>query len=688
MNPQEPRYGVGQVLSLIRHSTPVCRVLALTSALVWLSVAYVGAVWNLDDAVGLAVANNPAIWLGQTYRLATAPFVHDGLIHLCFVLMNLLFFGPLVEDLIGTARFGLLCAWAVGLSLIGSVALDSTPTCGLSPVDMALFGVLGVAFSLRRDLFDPLVRSSLAFALLMAVFLIGALPLTDVRVNAAFHLVGLVAGVMAAPLLIPLPWPLPTGARLAMLSSMTVIASFLLLSSADPPEKDPQMAEYYVHKGLQAYDAGNEAATTRAFTRAVEYLHREGVSSELTQREAGLLYNLGVLADHAGELDAATNWFRRSVEADHDFMDGWEALVQVALDLRQGEQALAWLRELERLRPLDATVQLYRADAYEDLARWDDAEASIQKALSLKGAEPQAWQAEGALNLRLGRLDEARSALQKAQAMTTNTVPILRLLAQVELAAHRPEAAQSAIEAGLKVNSTDVPLLLLEGQWYEGHLQPADARRFYARARSASPGDAQVLLYLADYYRGQANPFAARRCLEIMLRGPVQGQDDLLAHAQGLLWLDRPDEAQKLCDRALKNDPQDGGACYLAGLLQEKSDRGVQWLRQAVTLLPFESSGWFELGQVTVTANPARARACMERTRALARSVREEMLADGYLALLDGDDQTASKKADQVLSSLPSDSDALRLAVAASQDATETARLRDRLGQVAPWLVQ
>ncbi len=45
---------------------------------------------------------------GEWYRLLTSGFVHVGLAHLAFNMVTLYFFGPVMERLLGSLRFGLL----------------------------------------------------------------------------------------------------------------------------------------------------------------------------------------------------------------------------------------------------------------------------------------------------------------------------------------------------------------------------------------------------------------------------------------------------------------------------------------------------------------------------------------------------------------------------------------------------
>jgi rhomboid protease GluP len=78
---------------------------------------------------------------GQWWRLFTSMFLHFGFVHLLFNMIALLSMGPLVERLLGSARFAALYVFA---GLCGSLAsLLWNPFVNSAGASGAIFGVLG-----------------------------------------------------------------------------------------------------------------------------------------------------------------------------------------------------------------------------------------------------------------------------------------------------------------------------------------------------------------------------------------------------------------------------------------------------------------------------------------------------------------------------------------------------------------
>ena len=123
--------------------------------------------------------------------MLVSPWIHDGLTHLFLVLINLLFWGTIVEDLLGSARFLILVCGSALVGELVSLACASVPTCGASAIVMAIYGTMALALVLRTRDFDSTALSALPGALILSVLLLGALPLTGCWVSAASHFGGL-----------------------------------------------------------------------------------------------------------------------------------------------------------------------------------------------------------------------------------------------------------------------------------------------------------------------------------------------------------------------------------------------------------------------------------------------------------------------------------------------------------------
>jgi rhomboid protease GluP len=184
------------------RATPV---LVGANVLIFAAMAAAGAgILRPDAAVHVRFGSNLGTLTlgGEWWRLATAVFIHFGVLHLVFNMWALWDAGRLVERLYGTARFLLVYAFA---GLAGSIAsLAWNPAVNSAGASGAIFGVFGalLAFLLDRRngvplaLVRPLRSSALSFVAFAIAF--GAIhPGID---NAA-HLGGLAAGAALGALL-------------------------------------------------------------------------------------------------------------------------------------------------------------------------------------------------------------------------------------------------------------------------------------------------------------------------------------------------------------------------------------------------------------------------------------------------------------------------------------------------------
>ena len=131
---------------------------------------------------------------GESWRLVTAAFLHEGALHLLVNLYALWILGTFCEPIYGRARYLMIyLAAAIGGSL-ASTAFTAEPSVGASG---ALFGLLGAAlvfgFRHRHDLPAAMgrrLRGSLVFWLLVNLALGWMFPFID----AWGHVGGLIGG--------------------------------------------------------------------------------------------------------------------------------------------------------------------------------------------------------------------------------------------------------------------------------------------------------------------------------------------------------------------------------------------------------------------------------------------------------------------------------------------------------------
>lgn len=129
----------------------------------------------------------------EPWRMITALFVHSqgSLLHILFNMFSLFIFGPLIEGMVGRARFlALYLVAGLGGSVAVLVLAPVTPVVGASG---AIFGLLGAYFVIQRKLGGNNVQILIVIGLNLVI---GFLPGTNIAWQA--HLGGLIAGAAVA----------------------------------------------------------------------------------------------------------------------------------------------------------------------------------------------------------------------------------------------------------------------------------------------------------------------------------------------------------------------------------------------------------------------------------------------------------------------------------------------------------
>ena len=133
---------------------------------------------------------------GEYWRLVTAGFLHDGIIHILFNMYILWWLGNLLEPSLGTPRFVALYFASMLAGSFGALLLSPDKvTVGASG---AVFGLMAAAFVMQRARgIDPM-QSGIGPVILLNLA-ISFLPGLNISIGG--HLGGLVGGALAAYLM-------------------------------------------------------------------------------------------------------------------------------------------------------------------------------------------------------------------------------------------------------------------------------------------------------------------------------------------------------------------------------------------------------------------------------------------------------------------------------------------------------
>jgi len=253
--PSDPNLSIAELIGRRPRLRSVTMALVVTNVGVFAVMLGFGAgLWHAPIEVQLAWGANfgPATQDGAWWRLASAMFLHFGLLHLALNMWALWDGGPLVERLYGPARFAIIyLASGVTGNLLSLVVHGSdTVSGGASGAIFGVYGALLVCLVRERRRLDPLefrwlFGGAALFAvatLVMGVFVRG--------IDNAAHLGGLAGGALLGALLLrPLLAVDRVPVRGRVAAATALIAGLTLLVANVPPPR------YFMSQELAARDA-------------------------------------------------------------------------------------------------------------------------------------------------------------------------------------------------------------------------------------------------------------------------------------------------------------------------------------------------------------------------------------------------------------------------------------------------
>jgi membrane associated rhomboid family serine protease len=138
------------------------------------------------------------VHLHEYYRLLTAGFLHDGLIHIAFNMLFLFFMGPMLEPAIGRLNFCVVYFVSLLAGSFGALLFSpGLPTVGASG---ACFGVLGALIVVAHYRGISIWQSGLGLTLLINI--VFSLSVSGISIGG--HLGGVVGGAICGWLIVQL----------------------------------------------------------------------------------------------------------------------------------------------------------------------------------------------------------------------------------------------------------------------------------------------------------------------------------------------------------------------------------------------------------------------------------------------------------------------------------------------------
>ncbi len=293
------------------------------------------------------------------------------------------------------------------------------------------------------------------------------------------------------------------------------------------------------------------------------------------------LFNLGAVYGELGRHEEAAGALRRGLTLDPGNADAHLTLAKIRIGMHDYEGALdsaARYSELAGVSASNFDVHYVRGVGLRRLARLDEAEAELRRAVALNGGHADALYNLGFVLSRRGHYSEARDLLEKArrldpqsQDVTYRLAAVLKKLGEPEAAAREIEAFREAKERAQRQTRAAVSI----GQGRRA-LQSGDAQKakeFFQQAIRQDADNAQAHGSLGVAYgRLGRNDLA-----ELMFGKAVGLQADYAdAHVNLALTLaarGKLNEARTRIEEALRLEPENPAAHEAAGMILTRLSR-------------------------------------------------------------------------------------------------------------------
>ena len=254
---------------------------------------------------------------------------------------------------------------------------------------------------------------------------------------------------------------------------------------------NPDARDVYHNLGKAYHDTGRIEEALEAARMAVEKRPDFG----------GAHGNLGLAFKRLGRLDEAEDVLRRGQKIDPRDASVMQNLAEVVRQQGRHEEAIEWYDKVIKRNRKYALAYAGRGDALNYLRRYDEANASLKKALTLQPDMPQADMIHALAGETAGRLDRPeealwhyRQALQIAPGEMKIHASMLSLLAKQQRHAEVEQHLQILQERGLD-NAKELQII---AEVFRKNGQHEQALKWYNRILDQDPGYVQAYAGRAD----------------------------------------------------------------------------------------------------------------------------------------------------------------------------------------------
>lgn len=263
-----------------------------------------------------------------------------------------------------------------------------------------------------------------------------------------------------------------------------------------------------LNQGATAAARGDDGGAKAAFAKAL--------AADPRAYEA--VYNLGVLADRAGQVNEAMQYQAQALRIQPDYERAVEATVSILLRQGAPDRAVAFVQPIAKQWERNLYLQAILAQALIEANRLDDAEQAARKALRRDERFVPAMVALANASLRRGRLELADSILDQALTIDPDYAELHFLKGLREKQAGRLSQALASFSKAIELRPDYSDARMALGIQYMAAGNYVEAQAEFEAVARLVPTLVAVHLNLGDAYRTNRRWQDAKRELDKALR--------------------------------------------------------------------------------------------------------------------------------------------------------------------------
>jgi tetratricopeptide (TPR) repeat protein len=300
-----------------------------------------------------------------------------------------------------------------------------------------------------------------------------------------------------------------------------------------------------------------------------------------------------------GDLNAASDGFAAAVKAAPAFAEAHFNLGLVREEQGRFEEAIASLQKALSLKPGMHGANLFLGIAYYRMNRFEPAMAAVKKETSAYPKDASAWMWQGVIALAMDQPESAAVALDKAASLTPENVDILYHRGQAHLLVSKNSYAKM-----FKVDPNSWRVHQVLAQASAQAERPMDAIAEYLEAIKLAPTQPGLHEELGSEYSSAAKPLDAEAAFQRELE--IDPHNVLARYKLGVLAISQGNgaRAKELIEAALKEKSGLRHADYNLGraeMLLGQDENALKHFQQAAkneTDPEVLQQAWFQLGIV------------------------------------------------------------------------------------------